>query len=245
MTVRHLEAVEWREDRHYDAGQWPFTLPVVRQLADQRRLEIPAGVTIIVGENGSGKSTLVEALAAVYPRRGAVSPYVDLVGDHSSTEDSPLPHLLKARTARMASPAGFFLRAEAMHAYFQRIDSDQTQRRAWGGIELNARSHGESFLEVLRQRFNEVGVYFLDEPESALSFQSCLALLSLLDAMRREGSQVIVATHSPILASLPDVTIYEIGEWGMRETTYDDLDLVRNWRLYLADPQAFQRHLFD
>jgi len=244
VTLRHLEAVEWREDRHYDAGQWPFTLPVVRQLADQRRLEIPAGVTVIVGENGSGKSTLVEALAAIYPRRGAVSPYVDLVGNHASTEDSPLPHLLRAQTARMASPAGFFLRAEAMHSYFQRVDADPTQRRAWGGIELNARSHGESFLEVLRQRFSEVGVYFLDEPESALSFQSCLALLTLLDAMRAEGSQVIVATHSPILASLPDPALYEIGDWGMRETAYDELDLVRSWRHYLADPAAFQRHLF-
>ena len=244
MTDRHLEAVEWREDRHYDPSRWPFTLPVVRQLAEQQRLEIPSGVTIIVGENGSGKSTLVEALAAVYPRRGAVSPYVDLVGDHASREDSPLPQLLRARTARMASPAGFFLRAEAMHAYFQRVDADQAQRRAWGGLELNARSHGESFLEVLRQRFNDTGVYFLDEPESALSFQSCLALLALLDAMRREGSQVIMATHSPILASLPMATIYEIGEWGLRQTTYDDLELVRNWRLYLADPGAFGRHLF-
>jgi len=245
VTVRHLEAIEWREDRQHDPEQWPFTLPVVRQLAEQRRLDIPAGVTVIVGENGSGKSTLVEALAAVYPRRGAQSPYVDLVGNHASREDSPLPRLLRARTARMASPAGFFLRAEAMHAYFQRVDADPTQRRAWGGIELNARSHGESFLEVLRQRFNEVGVYFLDEPESALSFQSCLALLTLLDAMRQEGSQVVVATHSPILASLPDATIYEIGDWGMRETSYDDLDLVRNWRHYLADPSAYQRYLFD
>ena len=245
MTVRHLEAVEWREDRHYDPGRWPFTLPVVRQLAAQGRLEIPPGVTVIVGENGSGKSTLVEALAAVYPRRGVESPYVDLVGNHTSREDSPLPRLLRSRTARMASPAGFFLRAETMHAYFQRIDADQTQRRAWGGIELNARSHGESFLEVLRQRFNEVGVYFLDEPESALSFQSCLALLALLDAMRKEGSQVVVATHSPILASLPDATIYEIGDWGMRESSYDDLDLVRSWRHYLDDPRAYQRYLFD
>jgi len=245
MTLRHMEAVEWREDRHYDADRWPFTLPVVRQLAAQRRWDIPAGVTVIVGENGSGKSTLVEALAAVYPRRGAQSPYVDLVGNHASVEDSPLPQLLRARTARMAAPAGFFLRAEAMHAYFQRVDADQSQRRAWGGIALNARSHGESFLEVLRQRFNEVGVYFLDEPESALSFQSCLALLALLDTMRAEGSQVIVATHSPILASLPGASIFEIGDWGLREAAYDDLDLVRSWRHYLADPGAFHRHLFE
>jgi predicted ATPase len=245
VTTRHLEAVEWRTDRPHDPGVWPFTVPVVRQLAEQRRLEIATGVTVVVGENGSGKSTLVEALAAVYPRSGAESPYVDLVGPTGSSEDSPLRWHLRARTHRMASPAGFFLRAEAMHAWFQSIDADERQRRAWGGIRLNERSHGESFLEVLRQRFTDVGVYFLDEPESALSFQSCLALLALLDAMRREGSQVIVATHSPVIASLPGATLLEVGDWGLREASYDDLELVRSWRGYLEDPAAYRRHLFD
>jgi predicted ATPase len=245
VTTRHLEAAEWRTDRPHDPGVWPFTVPVVRQLAEQRRLEIAAGVTVVVGENGSGKSTLVEALAAVYPRSGAESPYVDLVGPAGRSEDSPLRWHLRARTHRMASPAGFFLRAEAMHSWFQRIDADERQRRAWGGIRLNERSHGESFLEVLRQRFTDVGVYFLDEPESALSFQSCLALLALLDAMRGEGSQVIVATHSPVIASQPGATLLEVGDWGLREASYDDLELVRSWRGYLADPAAYHRHLFD
>jgi len=31
----------------------------------------------------------------------------------------------------------------------------------------------------------------------------------------------------------------------MRQTTYDDLDLVRSWRHYLADPTAYQRYLFE
>ena len=50
----------------------------------------------------------------------------------------------------MGAPAGFFLRAEAMHAYFAGIDDRPAQARSWGGQPLNTRSHGESFLEVLR-----------------------------------------------------------------------------------------------
>lgn len=44
------------------AGAWPYTIPAVAQvMADG--LDLPPGVTFLVGENGSGKSTLVEAVA--------------------------------------------------------------------------------------------------------------------------------------------------------------------------------------
>src|SRR5690349_4202449 len=148
---------------------------------------------------------------------------------------------LRARTHKLASPAGFFLRAESMHEYLDRVGG-----KAWGYERLQARSHGESFLTVLRYRFEDVGVYFLDEPESALSFHSCLGLVSLLDTMRREGSQIIVATHSPLLASLPGATLLELGEHGIRRAdSFDDLLLVQNWRLFLRDPKRFLRHLID
>ena len=118
--------------------------------------------------------------------------------------------------------------------------------RAWGGERLQRRSHGESFLAVLKYRFEDVGVYFMDEPESALSFQSCLSLIALLDVMRREGSQVIVATHSPLLASLPGATLLQIDSTGIqRVARFDDLDLVNSWRAYLAAPERYLRHLLD
>jgi len=99
---------------------------------------------------------------------------------------------------------------------------------------------------VLRHRFNDVGVYFLDEPESALSFHSCLGLVSLLDTMRREGSQVIVATHSPLLVSLPGAALFELGEDGMQRCdSYDALALVENWRLFLSAPGRYLRHLVE
>ncbi len=98
---------------------------------------------------------------------------------------------------------------------------------------------------MLRHRFRDRGVYFLDEPESALSFQSSLALLVVLDVLRQEGSQVIVATHSPLLAALPDATTLELGEWGIREVPWQELDVVQSWRDFLAAPQRYLRHLLD
>ncbi len=246
-AARHLERVEWSPSPQHppDLDASPFTIPAVSQLVAAGGLDIPAGITFIVGENGSGKSTLVEALAAVYPRRGFEHQHVSKTGPSGSDEDSPLRYHLRARTNRGASPAGFFLRAEMMHRYLGEIDAGGPSR-AWGGEMLQARSHGESFLAVLRHRFADVGVYFMDEPEAALSFHSCLGLVALLAQMRDEGSQVILATHSPLLISLPGATLLEVGEWGMREVDeYDQADIVQSWRAFLGQPDLYLRHLLS
>lgn len=241
---RHLERIAWAPRDGVDPDAWPFTIPAVAQLIRDGGFEVPPGVTILVGENGSGKSTLIEAFARVYPRHGAETSHpLSILGPIASAEDSPLHWHLKARTHRLAAPGGFFLRAEMMHGYLSQVDANPHTARAWGGARMQERSHGESFLEVLRHRFTDRGVYFLDEPESALSFQSSLALLVVLDALRAEGSQVVMATHSPILAALPGATLVEVGEWGLRPATWAELDLVQSWRGFLGAPERYFRHL--
>jgi predicted ATPase len=85
-------------------------------------------------------------------------------------------------------------------------------------------------------RLNDVGVYFLDEPEAALSFHSCLGLVSLLDTTSREGSQVIVATHSPLLVSLPGATLLQLGDDGISKVeSYDELTLVKDGERFSRD----------
>jgi predicted ATPase len=245
---RHFERIDWHPNRTRppDLAAWPFTIPAIAQIIADGGFDVPPGITFLVGENGSGKSTLIEALAASYPRHGHVASQGNVTGPGDSDEDSDLHWHLRARRAHMGSPAGFFLRAEAMHAWFAGIDESPAQARSWGGQHLNARSHGESFLEVLRHRFTDVGVYFLDEPEAALSFRSCLGLVALLDTMRTEGSQVVVATHSPVVVSLSGATLLELGDWGIRQAAhYDDLDLIMSWRSYLESPERYLRHLLS
>ncbi|MDX6225149.1 MAG: hypothetical protein QOE64_1525 [Frankiales bacterium] len=239
---RHLRRVEARGD--WPGRQWPFTIPAVCQLMEDG-LDIEPGITFLVGENGSGKSTIVEALAHGYPRHGALNRMADNVGPTGSREDSVLHRHLQLLTAPLASPHGFFLRAELMHSYLNQAASAEGAAREWQGQDLLARSHGESFVEVLRQRFVDVGVYFLDEPESALSFQSSLALVALLGVLASEGSQVVCATHSPVLCSVPGATILEIGEHGIRPSAWDELELVRHWRGFLEAPERYLKHLAD
>lgn len=85
----------------------------------------------------------------------------------------------------------------------------------------------------------------MDEPEAALSFSSCLELLGHIDQLTQQGGQVICATHSPLLTALPGADIVEVGEHGMHRVQWGELALVDHWRRYLADPQAYLRHVLD
>jgi predicted ATPase len=218
---------------------WYFGVPVIAQLADEP-LRIDAPVTVLVGENGSGKSTVLEAVATAWGARlrGAVKHWAPRTGD----EDSDLHWALRLDGEYPPPAGGCFLRAEAMHQLFTDVDRG-TPNQVFGGA-LNERSHGESFLAFLSSRDTERGLFILDEPEAALSFSSCLQLMVLMDSLVADGSQFLLATHSPVLAAFPGATILELGEHGHRVTAWDDLEMVAHWRRFLAAPDAYLRHLF-
>ena len=67
----------------------------------------------------------------------------------------------------------------------------------------------------------------------------------LMHRLGRSGAQVICATHSPVLAATPDADIVELGDDGLRRTSWDQLELVDHWRRYLDDPRAYLRHVVD
>jgi predicted ATPase len=218
---------------------WYFGIPAVAQLADEP-LALDGAATVIVGENGSGKSTLLEAVASAWGARlrGAVKHWAPQAGD----EDSDLHWALRLDGEYPPPAGGCFLRAEAMHQLFTEVDRG-TPHQVFGG-ELNARSHGESFLAFLSSRDTERGLFILDEPEAALSFSSCLQLMVLMDSLVADGSQFLLATHSPVLAAFPGAAILELGEHGYHRTAWEDLPMVGHWRTFLAGPDAYLRHLF-
>jgi predicted ATPase len=116
-----------------------------------------------------------------------------------------------------------------------------TERRYQG--DLDARSHGESFLAFFNGRLTGEGLYLLDEPEAALSPLRSLAFLSLVKNAVERGGQFIVATHSPILMAYPGARLYELRGDSMVATAFDDLEHVRTLRHFLEAPEAYLRHL--
>jgi predicted ATPase len=104
-------------------------------------------------------------------------------------------------------------------------------------------SHGEAFLALLGRRATSGGLYLLDEPDAALSFTGTLSLVLQLAGLVDRGAQVVVATHSPVLAALPGARLLEVGDWGLREASWAELELTASWRQFLGDPESFLRYL--
>ena len=222
-------------------------MPVVAQII-RDGLEFTAPVTFLVGDNGSGKSTIIEAIADVcrinsaggkagtrYASTGAKTP----LGEVMDAEFTAAGWRLVAGPRRQRK--GFFLRAETLFNLAQNVSG----LPGFWDADLTQRSHGEGFLTVLEAMFSEPGIYLMDEPEAALSFLSCLGLVSLLDRLATAGGQVICATHSPLLTALPGAQILELADDGIRPVAWAQLELVDHWRRYLANPGLYLRHFLE
>jgi len=249
---------------------FPFSVPVVRAL---ETIEFPTPVTFLVGENGSGKSTLLEGLAAAIglPAIGSESVRDDesLIAQRRLAAQLRLSWRVRTHKGFFLRAEDFFgftkylarLRAE-LRARLAEIEVEYADRSAHArglargptasslaeleqryGVDLDANSHGESFLKLFRSRFVPRGLYLLDEPEAPLSPQSQLGLIAMLKEMIGEESQFIIATHSPILLAFPDATIYSCDEHPIARVAFNELDHVRLTRDFLNDPEAFLRHL--
>ncbi|GAA5108194.1 hypothetical protein [Haloechinothrix salitolerans] len=145
---------------------------------------------------------------------------------------------------------GYFLRAESFYNVATEIENleraDPGLLAAYGGQSLHERSHGESFLDLVVHRFGPHGLYLLDEPEAALSVRGCLAMLTRITDLVEQGSQFVVATHSPILLAVPGARILQIEPDGtIAQVTYDEAEPVSLTRAFLTEPDRFLHHLFS
>lgn len=197
---------------------YPFSVPAIRHL---HRLDFHPAVTFFIGENGSGKSTLLEALAIKlgYNAEGGGKNF-----DFASREThSNLHEFLDLERSFAHATDGFFLRAESFYNLASQID-DLGAEYGYGKKSLHAQSHGEAFLSLLLNRLQGDGVYLFDEPEAALSPQRQLSVLTLLHRLVYHQSQLVIATHSPILLAYPNARIYQFTEDGILEVKYTETE---------------------
>lgn len=224
--------------------EWPFNIAPVQQIAEAG-LTFSSPVTFFAGENGVGKSTLLEAIAEACR--------IDVRGGHGGRRYNNAPprgdigqrmHIQGslARSPRKAS-ATFFLRAETALGVFQFMSDNGVP--GYGDNHLGRVSHGEGFMQVMQARLCKPGLWLLDEPEAALSFSSCMELLAILHSAAQTGTQVICATHSPLLLALPGAKILKLSPTGIVQAKWMDLELVRNWRGFMEAPSSYLSILLD
>jgi predicted ATPase len=234
----HLKRVRFHPERYPTREYYPFTLDVFRRTEE---MVFRTPVTLLVGENGTGKSTLLEALARkcgihIWQEGGrtrfAVNPYEDR-----------LWHYLSVEWADGEVPGSFF--GSSVFRDFARIldewaSTDPGQLAYFGGQSLLTQSHGQSVMSFFRARYAIKGLYLLDEPETALSPKTQLALLDLLTRMGAAGhAQFVIATHSPILLSCPGATLYNFDDAPVAPIFYEQTDHYRTYKDFLDGRHRF------
>ncbi|HKH93327.1 MAG TPA: AAA family ATPase [Gemmatimonadaceae bacterium] len=252
--------------------RFPFTVPAIRTL---EALKLAGPVTFFVGENGSGKSTLLEGIAAAARLPAVGSDDVQSDGTLAAQRalGDALRLVWSRRTTRgfFLRAEDFFgftkrlavMRAE-LTARLVEIEAEYADRSDYAkglamgpvrsslgaleeryGVDLDANSHGQSFLRLFRSRFVPGGLYLLDEPEAPLSPQSQLGLMAMMSDMVAEDAQFIIATHSPILLAYPGATIVSFDEVPVRAVEYGELEGVRLVREFLVAPERYLRGIVN
>jgi predicted ATPase len=221
-----------------DPARYPFNVKAFSRGID---LEFQSNVSFFVGENGSGKSTLLEAIAeccGFNPEGGNRDHHFASFGERSDLAKALRLSWLPNVTG------GFFLRAESFYNFATYIEQ-VSNLRAYGGKSLHEQSHGESFLSLFVNRF-EQGIYILDEPEAALSPQRQLSFLKIIHDLEKPGhAQFLISTHSPIILSYPGALLFSLDGETIKDIAYSETEHYRVTRDFLNSPERYFKHLFD
>jgi len=246
---------------------FPFNVPAIKFA---KGIELEGPITFFIGDNGTGKSTLIETLAfrlqlphmngKVYEERGFAAA-IKLIS-HLELEYK----IMRATGFFFrAEDFGDYLnsidrRDAELHAQLKELEDDVPEQiiqemkdnandqlhhmRKNYGQELQSFSHGEAYMKIIQEKVKSRGIYILDEPEAALSPAKQLALIYFIqDHLQNNNSQFIIATHSPILMSMPQSKIYEITETGMKLTPLNETEHYSITKSFLDNPDAYLRHL--
>ncbi len=227
-----------------DPKHYAYNLPAIKWF---REMNLHPNVTLFVGENGSGKSTMLEALAVangLNAEGGSRNIQFSTRKSHSELYKS-----LRLEKFHALIPDAWFLRAESLFnvaTQIEKLDEEPSNSRkiieSYGGGSLHEQSHGESFMALIENRFKQ-GLYFLDEPEAALSPQRQLQFLILLHRLVENKSQLVIATHSPIIMAYPQAKIMMFTQDGIKETALEDTEHFRITKMFLNGPERMLKHL--
>ena len=225
---RQLERVDWSPSREHppDLATWPYSIPAVAQLIAAGGLDLPSGVTFLVGENGSGKSTLLKLLAGeLAPDSGTLKPAEDLqvaaFDQHRDQLDLDMTLKMalcgngehvhyQGRAIHVAGWASRFLfRAEQLECHLKRLSGGKQSR-----------------VLIARLMLKPADVLLLDEPTNDLDIQS----LEVLERNMLEfpGALVLV-THDRYLLDRVSKRILALDGKGNAHF-FADLSQWEDWR---------------
>ncbi len=212
----------------------------IEAFKEVEKIEFNNQITFFAGENGSGKSTLLEAIAVEYgfnPEGGTKNYNFSTYDSHSD-----LCEAITIIKGYKKVKWGYFLRAES----FYNVATKEEEYSYQGGVisqNYHYQSHGESFLQLFNKNLNPNGLYIFDEPEAALSPQRQLTLLIEIYRCARNGGQFFIATHSPILLSIPNADIYCFDDGKIHLCEYEQTKSYQITEMFINNRQMLLNKL--
>lgn len=231
-----------------DQTGYPFDVFAIKEIIRKGSLTFDRPVTFLSGDNGTGKSTILEAIAVAYginPEGGSQN-----FNFHTLESHSGLHEYVRLVRKGALPKTKFFLRSETYYNVASEIDymaqdDGAVAFSSYGGQSLHTRSHGEGLLSIIENRFGKDGFYLLDEPEAGLATNRQFSLLREIHRLVKSGSQLIIATHSPILMAYPGATIYQFSEAGIEALPLEETIAYKETKVFYDDPERMMYYLLD
>ncbi len=234
----HLGKVILHPQKYPNVDCYPFNLSIIQKTES---ITFSSPVTFFVGENGTGKSTLLKAIC----RKCDIYIWEDTERARylPSSYEEELHNYIDIEWLNGSVPGSFF-GSQIFHDFARFLDGWARATPAvldyFGGNSLLSQSHGESFISFFSSRYKIKGLYFVDEPETALSPKSQLELLKIIKKMGEAGhAQFIIATHSPILLACPGAVIYSFDKIPVRPISYEDTEYFKVYRDFLNNRDKY------
>jgi predicted ATPase len=237
----HLRKIKINREQFPTKEVYPFNLEIFNKT---EALILTNPLTFFIGENGTGKSTLLKAVA----RRCGIHIWQDEEGYerrafYYNKYAEELYKYIAVEWIDEKVPGSYF-DSEIFRYLAECIDSwakpSPKLFEYYGGDSLLSRSHGQRHIRYFDSTYRRRGLYFLDEPENALSPKRQIDLLRILKESSQQGQmQFIIVTHSPILLSYPEATIFSFDDAPIKEIKYEDTDYYKIYKDFLNNPDRY------
>ena len=157
----------------------------------------------------------------------------DLLGDYLERKWNEQPNLLRS----LDDFDEFRTTLDARRRTQSRFVKDRLPRN------VDSFSNGETAMHFFTQNITQNALYLLDEPENSLSVEKQSELCEFLyTSARYMCCQFIISTHSPVLLSMRDARIYDLGSLPVSVKPWTELGNVRKWfDFFLSHRDDFAR----